>query len=54
MAEGIEKVDFGEISSRIPILVERLSAFPEVAAVYLFGSFARGKRGRRAMSISRS
>jgi predicted nucleotidyltransferase len=43
MAGLNEKVDFGKVSSRIPILVERLSEFPEIAAVYLFGSFARGR-----------
>jgi predicted nucleotidyltransferase len=29
------------IKKRLPLLVKKLSAFPEVAAVYLFGSFAR-------------
>jgi hypothetical protein len=31
-----------ELARRIPLLAKKLSAFPEVAAVYLFGSFARG------------
>lgn len=31
-----------ELRLRIPRLTKTLSAFPEIAAVYLFGSFARG------------
>ena len=30
------------LEARLPSLVEKLSAFPEVTAIYLFGSFARG------------
>jgi uncharacterized protein len=42
-----EKVVNGQaVEERLPLLVESLSAFPEVAAVYLFGSFARGKPGK--------
>lgn len=35
-----------ELAQRIPLLTEKLSAFPEVTAVYLFGSFARGNPRR--------
>lgn len=42
MTGRTEQVDFGKVSSRIPLLAERLSAFPEVAAVHLFGSLAKG------------
>ena len=34
--------------SRISALGARFSAFPEVVAVYLFGSAARGTRGKRS------
>jgi hypothetical protein len=30
------------LAQRIPLLPERFSVFPEIVAVYLFGSFARG------------
>jgi predicted nucleotidyltransferase len=34
--------------ARFSALVARFSAFPEVVAVYLFGSAARGTRGKRS------
>lgn len=36
-------IDRDVVEEKLPLLVDRLSAFPEVVAVYLFGSFARGK-----------
>jgi predicted nucleotidyltransferase len=35
-----------ELDLRIPLLAKNLSIFPEVAAVYLFGSYARGNPRR--------
>jgi predicted nucleotidyltransferase len=34
------------LARRIPLMAKNLSLLPEVAAVYLFGSFARGKTRR--------
>lgn len=43
-ASGISREE--ELSLRIPLLAKKLSAYPEIAAVYLFGSFARGNPRR--------
>ena len=43
-ASGISREE--ELSLRIPLLARNLSIFPEVVAVYLFGSFARGNPRR--------
>lgn len=39
-------VDARVVEKRVPLLVESLSAFRDVVAVYLFGSFARGNPSR--------
>jgi predicted nucleotidyltransferase len=43
-ASGIYREE--EVSLRIPLLARNLSILPEVVAVYLFGSFARGNPRR--------
>jgi len=41
-----KRINRDDMESKLPLLVDRLSAFAEVSAIYLFGSFARGNPGR--------
>jgi len=41
--DPLRKIDPVLLGERLPEMVERLSAFPEVAAIWLFGSVARGR-----------
>lgn len=46
MAVPAKRIDPAGLEARLPLLAEKMSAFPEVAAVYLYGSFARGRPRR--------